>query len=400
MATINFTVRGLSAIAAPQDGRAEYWDATTKGFGLRVSSTGARSWIVLYRAGGRKRRYTIGDYDRLPLADARMAAKEILYQVASGKDPGAEKSLARKAETFGEIAELYIDGWAIPRKRSWEQDQKLLNWYVLPSWANLKARDIRRADVKALLNRQVKRGAPVVANRVLSLVRKVFNYALEEDIGQLEFNPCQAIKPPGKESAGQRVLTFEEIRKLWKALDDSPDKEAAAIIRLRLLTLQRGGEIRQMRWCELDYETGWWTIPGSRTKNKLDHRVPLTEQIIAVISEFEGNRRRSEFVFPSPLDATRAIQNVKDPFNEIRAASGVKHFVMRDLRRTGTSYMTGRLGITRIHVAKVLNHKELGITHVYDRHSYDPEKQRLMSAWNSLILEMVFSDRSRIANMV
>lgn len=401
MPKLNFTVRALEALKPPQSGRIEYWDESTNGsFGLRLSSTGKRSWVTMYRAGGRLRRFTVGDYERLPLSDARAIAKDILYRAAKGIDPAAEKSMAREAETFGQIADQYIQGWAIgpggesnPRKRSWKQDQKLIEWYVLPKWKNLKAAEIKRADVKALLRAQVQRGAPVVANRLLSLVRKLFNYALEEELGGLEFNPCQAIKPPTKEHASDRVLSFEEIRKFWAALQRSEHREAVAILKLRLLTIQRGVELRLMEWSELDLESGWWTIPGARTKNKLAHRVPITEQIWKVLEPFYSARGCSNYVFASPRLEGRAILNLKDPFKEIFSESGISEpFVMRDLRRTGTTMMTGRLQIPRATVGKILNHVEPGVTKVYDRHSYDNEKRTTLTAWNALLERILTGD--------
>ena len=383
---MNFTVRGLQAIPTPEKERIEYWDESTNGsFGIRVSTTGKRSWVVIYRHNGRPRRFTIGSYDRLSLAEAREKAKEVLKEAADGKDPAANKKISRKAETFGEISDEYIQNWAKPNKRSWEQDSKLLNWYVLDHWRSFKAREIKRDDVKALL-RPIKKRAPIVSNRVLALIRKIFNYALEEDIGKLEYNPCHRIRPVSeKERAGQRKLTFEEIRQFWAALDSVTIKEAAAIMKLRLLSAQRGGEIRLMEWEELDLETGWWTIPGSKTKNKLAHRVPITDQIWDIIKSFEHNRPNSKFVFASPRLPGAAILNIHDSFDEARTKLSVPKFVLRDLRRTAASHMTGQLGIPRFDVKKILNHVEKGVTGVYDRHSYDPEKRRALTAWNNLL---------------
>lgn len=389
MPRMNFTVRGLEALPTPESGRVEYWDKSVNGsFGLRVSASGQRTWVTMYRFAGRLRRFTIGNYERLPLADAREQARDILYRASKGEDPAFEKSKSRKAEFFSELADVYMEGWAKREKRSWRQDELLLKSYVLPQWKNRKACELKRGDVKALLRTHVERGAPIVANRVLSLVRKIFNYALEEEIGELEFNPCQAIKPPTDEKArqGQRVLTFEEIRKFWTSVEKSRHKEAGAIMKLRLISAQRGLELRLMEWSELDFESGWWTIPGSRTKNKLSHRVPITDLFRSTIEPFGYNRFRSKYVFASPIDSAKAILNLKDPFSEIFQESGIEQkFVMRDLRRTATSTMTGHLGIPRFTVGKILNHVEPGVTKVYDRHSYDREKFDASVAWCKLL---------------
>ena len=116
-------------------------------------------------------------------------------------------------------------------------------------------------------------GRPIMANRVLALVRKVFNWAIGRDL--LDHNPCLQVKRPGKRSQRDRVLNEEEIRAVWEACGQLTSV-LKAYCKLRLLTAQRGGEVRTMRWADIDLETGWWTIPASIAKNGLAHRVPLS----------------------------------------------------------------------------------------------------------------------------
>src|SRR4029077_12055761 len=110
----------------PARGRVEFFDKSTPGFGLRVTSNGHRSWICLYRYKGQKRRYTIGTYPQLGLADAREEAKEVLRRAAKGEDPATEKKRERKAETFREAAALYLEHHAKVKKRTWRADHNIL----------------------------------------------------------------------------------------------------------------------------------------------------------------------------------------------------------------------------------------------------------------------------------
>src|SRR5258708_2640727 len=140
MPRINFTVRSLAALSLPSVGRTEVWDSNSNGsFGLRISSTGRKSWVVLYMSGSRLRRFTIGDYERLPLADARSIAKDVLYKASKGEDPATEKSASRKAATFGELAHEYLERHAKVNKRSWKDDERMLKADVLRYWGALKA---------------------------------------------------------------------------------------------------------------------------------------------------------------------------------------------------------------------------------------------------------------------
>jgi len=116
MPTVTLVARGIAGLEVPQKGRQEYFDKSTPGFGLRVTSGGHRSWICLYRHKGEKRRFTIGPYPQLGLADARERAREVLRRAAKGEDPAADKKRERKAETIRELAERYLEEYAKEKK--------------------------------------------------------------------------------------------------------------------------------------------------------------------------------------------------------------------------------------------------------------------------------------------
>src|SRR5438105_2226128 len=125
MPSVLLTDRRVAAIK-PRSLRLEYVDKKVPGLALRVTATGAKSWTVRYRHRGRLRRLTLGDLAVVSLADARERAREHLHDASKGNDPAAEKQSGRKAETIGDLADLYIAKWAKPRKRSWKADDNLL----------------------------------------------------------------------------------------------------------------------------------------------------------------------------------------------------------------------------------------------------------------------------------
>lgn len=374
------------AIIPDPNKRIEYWDQSMNGrFGLRVSNSGRKTWVVIYRVNQRLRRFTIGSFDDIPLVEARSTAKQILHSVAIGNDPQQEKIHERNAETFKDLADEYIEKYARPNKRSWKEDQRILYKDILPLWANLKANKIHRRDVILLLDSILSRGAEILANRVLALVRKVFNFGIERDI--LEYNPCANVKRPidEKKRQGQRVLSFSEIRNVWHAIEKDKNILISGIFKMRILTAQRGIEVRSMKWEDIDFESKVWTIPPEIVKNKLQHRVPLSTQALKVLNEIKSKNILSPFVFPSPnSDTVGHINNITKAMNRIRDLSQVS-FVDRDLRRTVASHMTGELFIPRLVVSKVLNHSEAGITRIYDRHSYDSEKRDALEKWGELV---------------
>jgi site-specific recombinase XerD len=164
----------------------------------------------MYRSGGRLRRLTLGTFPALSLADARSRAATARHTIAQGDDPATTKQQTRAAATVSDLAAQYLELYAKVHKKSWRDDDRLLRTEVLPQWGRRKAADIQRRDVLALLDHLVERGAPIQANCVLALIRKLCNWAISRDL--LTGNPCLQVTGPGKEHARDRVLTRDELR--------------------------------------------------------------------------------------------------------------------------------------------------------------------------------------------
>jgi integrase len=384
MPTIKFTDRSLKALKPPAEGRVEYWDVENPGLGLRVSDKGRKSWVVMYRHNGRQRRLTLGVYPHLTLADARKKAKDAMHGVAHGADPAAVKQADRKAENFSELADLYLERHAKPNKRTWKTDERIINVELSPIFGRHKVKDVRRRDVISLLDGIVDRGSPIMANRTLELIRKIFNFAISRDIA--EFNPCQGVGKPSAETRRERVLDAGEIRRFWEALDQEPLTVASAF-RLLLLTAQRKSEVLRLRWSDIDLGAGWWVIPPEFSKNGRAHRVPLSEPAIKIIRELQADARHPVWILPSEVK-DQPIAIFTQMLQRIRDRSSVANFTVHDLRRSAASHMTG-MGINRLVVTKLLNHAEPGVTATYDRHSYDREKREALDAWGRRLMEIV-----------
>jgi integrase len=371
MPTMTLTARTVTKLKPTPGKRTEYFDATVPGLALRVTERGAKTWTLLYRHRGRLRRLTLASTAVLTLADARERARDLLHDASKGGDPATEKQLGRRAETIGDLADLYIEKWAKPRKRSWKADDNLLRKKVLPRWQHRAIADITRQDVRALVEDVAKAGAPIVANRVAALLSKMFAFALDRDLVQA--SPAVRIPRPGQEKARDRVLTEDELRMLWKSFGGL-EPSMAAFYKLRLLTIQRGGEVASMRWQDVDLTSGWWTIPAGVSKNKLAHRVPLSPSVISLLKRLKQTASK---------DAAFVIAGARGKRQQAEAAATftVPDFRGHDLRRTGASFMASG-GISRLTIGKILNHAETSVTAVYDRHSYDAEKSAALAWWD------------------
>ncbi len=396
MPSTKFTAARIKFLEGIPGKQVDYFDQTLPGFFLRVSQDGKKSFGVMYRHGGRLRRMKLGTYPLLSLAKARTKAASALRNVELGDDPATEKQQDRHAPTFEQVALEYLECHAKTKKKSWEEDKRVINKDLIPEFGKEQAKNITRQDVRAFLQRKGA-SAPIMANRIRALLRKIYNWAITSDI--VEGNPVYLVPAPGKERQRERVLSEDEIKCVWKAIDadknDADDSHkkvktlSAGIMKLRLLTAQRGAEVMGMEWSELDVENGWWTIPAEKTKNGLSHRVPLSAPALAIVMEMKSaveNDNYSRFVFPSPKGDTH-IRNPQKALERIQKATKID-FVGHDFRRTAASLMTG-MGIPRLTVKKILNHVEREITAVYDRHSYDAEKRQALETWAARLMKIV-----------
>lgn len=418
--------------------REEHFDSNQPGFALRVTSTGHKSWIVLYRLRGEAKleRYTIGTLDDFPkVEDARDVARDVRQKAARGEDPKAERRAAGPVGavlTVDELIEEYLKRWARPKKRSAAEDERMLRRELLGktmkgediegidpalTWRSRSIEGIRRRDIVLLLDGIVDRGSPIMANRVLAGVRRMFNFAIER--GLLELSPCVKVKPPGAENERERNLSDDEIRTLWPALDRSTmEPNIRRLLRFMLVTAQRKGEVIGMREREINREEATWTIPAERVKNKRDHVVPLSPLALEII----GPREEGEdagWIFPSnrtgkPYQERSIDHAVRDllmhrppPKGRKRSTKpraplvldGFEGFTPHDLRRTATTKMR-ELGISKDDVKLVLNHKDRSVTgRHYDRYEGLREKKRALDVWAACLGSLTAPAAANVVQM-
>lgn len=381
------TIRNMK----PTGARVEIQDAGYNGRGalyLRIGAKGAKSWAFLYRFDGRLRRLTLGDYPGVTLAGARVAAAQAVTEIEKGDDPASirqgEKAINRQALTVEGLAADYVELYAKARKRSWAEDQRILLHDVVPALGTVKAKDVTRRDIARLLDGVAARGAPIAANRTLAVVRKMMNWAV--DRGEIEANPAAGISAPSRERSRDRVMTDDEIVAFWSGLETARmDAVTRQALRFMLVTGQRLGEVCAMSWEQVN---GVWTIPASIAKNGNAHRVPLSALALSILEQAK-QVDGGAVVFPSPrgdkpMSPTALSHALRKNLDQI----GLDDVHPHDLRRTAASHMT-MLGHNRLVVSKVLNHVEGGVTAVYDRHSYDPEKKAALDAWAAKLETLV-----------
>ncbi len=255
-----FTNQSLSALKP----KAQRYEAQEPGgLGVRIAPSGHKSFFFRYRFQRRPRRMALGSFPELSLKEARERRDDARKLLHKGVDPGEQAIQKRmheiEAGTVAELIDEYISKWAKRHKKSWKEDERILKKEALPRWGNRKAKEITRRDVIRLLDRIVDRGSPTSANLTFEIIRRMFRFAVEQDI--IEVTPCYAVRPPSKNNKRDRVLSDNEIRLFWSNADKTDAGRSIQLaLKLQLVTAQRRGEIAAAEWAEIDMESAWWTL--------------------------------------------------------------------------------------------------------------------------------------------
>jgi integrase len=410
---LKFTDASIRALKAKSE-RYEKWELN--GFGIRVFPSGKKSWVYMFRFEGFLRRMTFGSYPKLSLSQAHELHAKARQKLERGIDPGIEsiqgKRQAREAYTVTELVYDYIEKHAKRKKRSWREDQRILNKDVVSRWGKRKAASITRLEVVNLLDEVRDRaeaigGTGVQANRTLEVIRKMYNFAVGRSI--VEHSPCAVIETPAKENKRDRVLNENEIKVFWNNIDKSRMERATQLLlKLQLVTMQRKGELVQIEKTDLDLKNGWWTQPKEKVKNNIAHRVWLSNMAMELIQEGVELSGDSKWVFPgriegkhlTPQAVGHALRDAQtnNPTRKTADVLNVSKFTPHDLRRTGATHATGA-GVSRFIVSRVLNHVDQSITARYDLHEYDNEKKQALEIWERKLRSILFDEKSKVVNL-
>jgi len=326
---------------------------------------------------------------RVELEAARKIARKLFGEVASGRDPAGEQreDAKRQAETLQAVCERYLTREG-KNLRSFAQRRGTLTRLVYPVLGSRPIAEVRRRDINALLDKvQDERGTPM-ADLVLSLLRKIFNwYAVKGGADDDFMSPIvrgMARSNPS-ERERDRILSDDELRAVWKAAEEYPGAPWGQYIRLLLLTATRRGEVAGMSWDEEQGDT--WTIPKSRykTKPKEDVVFPLSKAALKVLAEVP---RIQGSEYPFSTNGRTPIGGFSGLKLRFDLASGVKDWTLHDLRRTARSLMS-RAGVQPDLAERCLGHVIPGVRGVYDRYEYIEEMRLAFEKLASLIETIV-----------
>src|SRR6516162_3408861 len=362
MATGKITI---SAIAKLQGW---LWDTTVMGFGAR-RQTNLVHYYVRYRHNGQQIVRSIGRHGALTPDTARARAKQLLGTVAGGIDPFAR---ALGGEGFATAVDRYL-----ARKRevlkptSFVATELYLRKAAAPLHG-LRLSQIDRRKIAALLGEIEDASGATSRNRARSALSSLFNWCIQE--GLTETNPVQGTGKADEGGSRERVLTQDELRKLWRALGDDRFSD---IVRLLLLTGQRRNEIGKLQWSEIDFVRKMIVLAPDRTKNSRVHELPLSAQALAILKRIR-RRNTTDFLF-----GKRGFSDWNGAKHELDQRLRIADWHLHDLRRTCATQMA-ELGTQPHIIEAVLNHvsgHKGGVAGVYNRARYEGEMRAALQRW-------------------
>jgi integrase len=380
-----------------------------RGFGVRVTATGARSFVLNYRLRGREHRFTIGGWPDWSALKAVREARNLRQRVDRGENPIDDRTPSPATATVASILDDFVARHVRNKNqplRSADEYESAFKRLVKPRLGKLGIYDVRRSHVIKMLDEIEDANGPVMADRTLAYLRKAFNwYATRDD----QFNVpvvrgMARIKP--KERARTRVLSDDEIRAIWPALAEAGT--FGALVKTLLLTAQRRDEVAQMSHKEIGSD-GIWTIPAERYKTKRPNFVPLSKAAIAVI-EAQPKIDDCDYSFPSRAGTpysgfgkSKAKLDKAVLAEMKRAKKGAKieplpNWTLHDLRRTGKTLMA-RAGVRPDISERVLGHVIAGVEGTYDRHSYADEKREALERLAAIIERILNPSPSNVATI-
>lgn len=355
-----------------------YHDTETTGLKLTISKSGTFTFMVYRKIMGRPERIKLGNFPSMTVEQARKQATVINASISQGGNPNEVKRADRAELTFKELFIEYMESHAKPHKKSWRSDES--NYYRnhLTPWGNRKFSHITVKDIKALHSKIGKNSRHYQANRVLALVKVMFNKAA--DWRMFEFaNPAQRIKQ-FKEMSRERFLQPDELERFFKSVADEENETIRDYVLISLLTGARRSNVLAMKWEEISLERAEWRIP--ETKNGTSHTLPLIKVAMQILENRHATQI-SEFVFTG-IGKTGHLVEPKKGWIRIKERAGIKDLRLHDLRRSLGSWQA-TTGASLPIISKTLAHKNVSTTAIYARLNNDPVRESMEKATSAMM---------------
>lgn len=388
-------------------------DPQVPGHGVRVMPSGRLTFVLSARYPGSTHPAprALGAYGELTLEQARAKAQAWRKLIADNIDPAIAEERERQAQlrkqraTFAVVAEDFIKD-KLPGERKGREVERDIRREFIPAWGKRPVAEIAPHDVRAVVKAAKDRGAPYQAHNLLVLARRLFSWAIDQQVYGLETSPCERLKPKaiiGKKMFRTRVLGEDDLRAFWRATGRL-GYPYGPLFRMLALTGQRKSEVAEARWSEIDLARKLWTIPAERMKADAAHVVPLSDDVLEILQKLprfkkgdhlfsttfgkkpvNGFSKAKERLDERMLRSWRALGRVS---GKDRRKAQIEPWVIHDIRRTMRTGLSA-LPVSDLVRELVIAHTKPGLHKVYDQHSYEQEKRHALELWAARLRSIV-----------
>lgn len=376
---INFTKRTIEGLKTPPQGKRVYYhDIKVRGLSLTITDKGTKIFYLTRWIEGKAERIRIGRFPDLSVENARTEAMKLNALIAKGANPADIARAKRQEMTLGELFEEYLTRHAKPLKKSWKDD--VGRFKHVGKLAERKLSTIKTRDIQALYTELGRTGHPITANRLLALLRTMYNKAILWGFYEGR-NPVVGIKH-FPERPRERFLQASELPRFFKALAEEPNITARDYFLMSLLTGARRSNVLSMRWRDIDFDRKVWEIPETKAGRR--HIIPLMDEAMEILKKRQDITGDSEFVFPGK----GKDGHFKSPFRawrEILKRAEIQDLRIHDLRRTLGSWQVAT-GASLAIIGKTLDHSNVSTTAIYAKLELDPVRQAMEKAINAMFV--------------
>lgn len=362
--TFKFTKTRLIELP-PAKGKSRYrvFDTEVRGFNLLVTKTGYKSFYLNRGINGRTERIFIGPFPDLSVEQGRMRAEVLAGEIAKGIDPQEERRRNKRELTLGELMEEYLEQHAKKKNKSWKYDESQFRRNA-SQWADRKVSTITRKQINALHTRLKEERGLYSANRLLTLLRTLYNMASKWDLYDGR-NPTHGIDKY-KEPERHRYITAEEMPIFLRALDTDPDQDFKDYVMLSLFTGLRQSNVLGMRWSQISFIAKTYLIPCA--KNGDPHVAQLADRSLEILERRHRDRLGGiDCVFPSPKNPNEPRRRPAYEWKNFLERAGIRNLRMHDLRHTHATWMANS-GADLALIQKALGQKQSRMTLRYAHH--------------------------------
>ena len=338
----------------------DHYDERMPGLLLKVLPSGRKTYYIRYKNPKKVNcQRKIGNAEILSLSQARALARRKLAEVAMGEDPfkDAPLNLSPTLEAFAENDYIpYVKTY----KKSWEMDISRIRNHLLPYFGTMRMKDIEKRDVVQLINDKLPDYKPGSINRVIILLRYMFNLAIKWEVEGVSRNPTAGIPLLKENNQVERFLSAEEAKALLIAIKASKNPMLQHIVSMLILTGARKREVLDAKWEDFDMERTSWRIPN--TKAGKARIVPLSDTATALLTKLR-KKKRSPYAFANPI-TLKPYKSIYYSWHTARKEAGLDDVRIHDLRHSFASFLVNA-GRSLYEVQTLLGHTQIKTTQRY-----------------------------------